>query len=114
MKSGFKISISKFMSKLNNTCNVIVTILTSVIKNNYTQKAKNVKKNWAKKNIGKLTLKVKSNFFFKFSTSFFGGMVLYPKFKKISKTVDFRQLWPELITDIVIIRLSGKTFMTSL
>ena len=48
MKSGFKISIprtiSKFMSKLNNTCNVIVTILTSVIKNNYTQKAKNVKK----------------------------------------------------------------------
>ena len=49
MKSGFKISIlrmiSKFMSKLNNTCNVIVTILTSVIKNNHTQKAKNVKKN---------------------------------------------------------------------
>ena len=47
MKSGFKISIlrtiSKFMSKLNNTCNVIVTIL-SVIKNNHTQKAKNVKK----------------------------------------------------------------------
>ena len=47
MKSGFKISIlrmiSKFMSKLNNTCNVIVTIL-SVIKNNHTQKAKNVNK----------------------------------------------------------------------
>ena len=61
MKSGFKISIlhtiSKFMSKLNNTCNVIVTIL-SVIKNNHTQKAKNVKKN-----IGKITLKVKSNCF---------------------------------------------------
>ena len=49
MKSGFKISIlrtiSKFMSKLNNTCNVIVTILTSVIRNNHTQKDKNVKKN---------------------------------------------------------------------
>ena len=66
MKSGFKISIlptiSKFMSKLNNTCNVIVTIL-SVIKNNHTQKAKNVKKKLNKKNIGKITLKVKSNCF---------------------------------------------------
>ena len=63
MKSGFKISIlrkiSKFMSKLNNTCN----ILTSVIKNNHTQKAKNVKKKLNKKNIGKITLKVKSNCF---------------------------------------------------
>lgn len=55
MKSGFKISIlrtiSKFMSKLNNTCNVIVTILTSVIKNNHTQKAKNVKKKIEQKKI---------------------------------------------------------------